>query len=87
MNAAGDWIIIRALVNSTDADPGDAHSPVLLSQANQPGEANSACVTRIFYLTGVNASTYTVQIQYHMFDGDATGTVTDRTLNIIAFPK
>ena len=87
MSTTGDYIIIRTRVNATDALPGATHNPVLLSSANQPGEPNAACATRVFYLANVTAGTYIVQVQYYMWSGVATGTVTDRTLNIIAFPK
>ncbi len=87
MSAAGDYIIIRTRVNATDALPGATDNPVLLSSANQPGEPNGACATRVFYLANVTAGTYVVQVQYYMWSGVATGTVRIRTLNIIAFPK
>lgn len=87
MSATGDWIIIRARVNSTDATPPGSTNPVLLSGANAIGEANAACVTRVFYLDNVAAGTYIVNMQYYMYLATATGTVTDQSLNIIAFPS
>lgn len=87
MSATGDWIIIRTQVNSTDATPPGSANPVYLSGANAVGEANAACATRVFYLNDVAAGTYIVNVQYYMWNGAATGTVHDRTLNLIAFPS
>jgi len=79
LDASGDWIIVRALVNSTIAYPRSTNIPLTFL-------TDEAAYSYIFYLPNVTAGSYTIYIQWYLWNGVTTGRVDDRSLSVIAFP-
>jgi len=77
--SASDWILVRALVNSTLASPSSA-----IFTGATTSNAGSYSVT--FYKPNVNAGLYNIKIQWCVMYGGATAEAAQRTLNVIALP-
>jgi hypothetical protein len=73
-----EYLVARALVNSTDAYPETGISLVA-------PDCRYAAHSYIFYLPNVSAGHYTVKIQWHTVYG-GTVVIRDRTLIVLALP-
>jgi hypothetical protein len=82
VDGAGDSLFVRALVDSTVANPNSG-SMVLLTTA---GSSQHGSYAINFYLEDVDAGTHTVKIQWSELLGAQLAHMADRTLNIIALP-
>jgi len=82
VDGAGDSLFVRALVDSTAANPNSG-SLVLLTTA---GSSQHGSYAINFYLEDVDAGTYTVKIQWSELLGAQMAHIADRTLNVIALP-
>lgn len=82
IDGAGDELYVRALVNSTVANP-DSGSDILFTAA---GFSQHGSYAVNFYLENVDAGAYTVKIQWKEQNGAVLAHMADRTLHIIAFP-
>jgi hypothetical protein len=82
VDGAGDSLFVRALVDSTVANPNSG-SLVLLTTA---GSSQHGSYAVNFYLEDVDAGTYTVKIQWSELLGAQLAHMADRTLNVIALP-
>ncbi|MCW3997097.1 MAG: hypothetical protein NWF10_00820 [Candidatus Bathyarchaeota archaeon] len=82
VDGAGDSLFVRALVDSTVANPNGG-SQILFTTA---GESQHGSYAVNFYLENVEAGTYTVKIQWSEMLGANNAHMADRTLNVIALP-
>ena len=82
VDGAGDSLFVRALVDSTVANPNGG-SQILFTTA---GESQHGSYAVNFYLQNVEAGTYTVKIQWSEMLGANLAHMADRTLNVIALP-
>ena len=82
VDGAGDSLFVRALVDSTVANPNSG-AMVLLTTA---GSSQHGSYAINFYMEDVDAGTYTVKIQWSELLGAQLAHMADRTLNIIALP-
>jgi hypothetical protein len=82
VDGAGDSLYVRALVNSTVANP-DSGSLTLFTTA---GESQHGSYAVNFYLENVEAGAYTVKIQWTEQLGASLAHMGDRTLHVIALP-
>jgi hypothetical protein len=82
VDGAGDSLFIRALVDSTVANPNGG-SQILFTTAS---EAQHGSYAVNFHLENVEAGTYTVKIQWSEMLGANLAHMADRTLNVIALP-
>jgi hypothetical protein len=82
VDGAGDEIYVRALVNSTVANPNSG-SLTLFTTA---GESQHGSYAVNFYLEDVDAGAYTVRIQWSERLGASFAHMGDRTLHVIALP-
>lgn len=82
VDGAGDALFVRALVDSTVANPNGG-SQILFTTAS---EAQHGSYALTFYLDNVEAGTYTVKIQWSEMLGANQAHMGDRTLNVIALP-
>jgi len=82
VDGAGDSLFVRALLDSTVANPNSG-SMVLLTTA---GSSQHGSYAINFYLEDVDAGTHTVKIQWSELLGAQLAHMADRTLNIIALP-
>jgi len=82
VDGAGDSLFVRALVDSTVANPNSG-AMVLFTTA---GSSQHGSYAINFYLEDVDAGTYTVKIQWSELLGAQLAHMADRTLNIIALP-
>jgi hypothetical protein len=82
VDGAGDSLFVRALVDSTVANPNSG-SLTLLTTA---GESQHGSYAINFYMEDVAAGTYTVKIQWSELLGAQLAHMGDRTLNVIALP-
>jgi molybdopterin-binding protein len=82
MGAPGDYLLVRALVNSTVASPGTG-ALITLTRVTVD---NVGSYSFIFYLTDVTAGFYTVKMQWRSFTG-TSGSVDSRTLTVLALPS
>ncbi len=83
VDGAGDSLFVRALVDSTVANPNSG-SQILFTTA---GESQHGSYAVIFYLENVETGTYTVKIQWSEMLGANHAHIADRTLNVIALPS
>ena len=82
VDGAGDSLYVRALVNSTVANP-DSGAMILLTTA---GSSQHGSYAVNFYLKDVDAGVYTVKIQWSEILGASLSHMGDRTLMVIALP-
>ncbi len=82
VDGAGDELYVRALVNSTVANPNSG-SLTLFTTA---GESQHGSYAVNFYLENVDAGAYTVTIQWSERLGASLAHMGDRTLHVIALP-
>jgi hypothetical protein len=82
VDGAGDSLYVRALVNSTVANP-DSGSLTLFTTA---GESQHGSYAVNFYLENAQAGAYTVKIQWTEQLGASLAHMGDRTLHVIALP-
>jgi hypothetical protein len=82
VDGAGDSLFVRALVDSTVANPNSG-AMVLLTTA---GSSQHGSYAVNFYLEDVDAGTYIVKIQWSELLGAQLAHMADRTLNVIALP-
>ena len=82
VSGAGDELYVRALVNSTVANPNSG-SLTLFTTA---GESQHGSYAVNFYLEDVDAGAYTVKIQWSERLGASLAHMGDRTLHVIALP-
>jgi hypothetical protein len=82
VDGAGDELYVRALVNSTVANPNSG-SLTLFTTA---GESQHGSYAVNFYLENVDAGAYTVKIQWSERLGASLAHMGDRTLHVIALP-
>jgi len=82
VDGAGDSLFVRALVDSTVANP-DSGSLTLFTTA---GASQHGSYAINFYMEDVAAGTYTVKIQWMELLGAQLAHIGDRTLNVIALP-
>ena len=82
VDGAGDSLFVRALVDSTVANPNSG-SLILLTTA---GESQHGSYAINFYMKGLAAGTYTVKIQWSELLGAQLAHMGDRVLNVIALP-
>ena len=82
VDGAGDELYVRALVNSTVANP-DSGSDILFTTA---GFSQHGSYAVNFYLKNVDAGAYTVKIQWKEQNGAVLANMGDRTLHVIALP-
>jgi hypothetical protein len=82
VDGAGDSLFVRALVDSTVANP-DSGSLTLFTTA---GASQHGSYAVNFYLEDVDAGTYTVKIQWSELQGAQLAHMGDRTLHVIALP-
>jgi len=82
MTAGGDYLLIRASVNSTIAYPASEKFIVLTRAAF----GNAASNSFIFYLPNVSAGTYTVKVEWRVYTSGNTANIGARTLNAVALP-
>jgi hypothetical protein len=82
VDGAGDELYVRALVNSTVANP-DSGSDILFTAA---GFSQHGSYAVNFYLENVDAGAYTVKIQWKEQNGAVLAHMGDRTLHVIALP-
>jgi hypothetical protein len=82
VDGAGDALFVRALVDSTVANPNGG-SQILFTTASESQHGSYAVN---FYLENVEAGTYTVKIQWSEMLGANQAHMADRTLNVVALP-
>jgi hypothetical protein len=82
VDGSGDELYVRALVNSTVANP-DSGSLIMFTTA---GESQHGSYAVNFYLEDVDAGTYTVKIQWSERLGANLAHMGDRTLHVVALP-
>ena len=82
VDGAGDSLYVRALVNSTVANPNSG-SQILFTTA---GSSQHGSYAINFYLENVDAGTYTIKMQWSQMLGANFAHVADRVLNVIALP-
>ena len=82
VDGAGDELYVRALVDSTVANPNSG-SLVLFTTA---GESQHGSYAVNFYLENVQAGDYTVKMQWSEILGASLAHMGDRTLHVIALP-
>ena len=82
VDGAGDSLYVRALVNSTVANP-DSGAMILLTTA---GSSQHGSYAVNFYLKDVDAGVYTVKMQWSEILGASLSHMGDRTLMVIALP-
>ena len=82
VDGAGDELYVRALVNSTVANPNSG-SWLLFTTA---GESQHGSYAVNFYLEDVDAGAYTVRIQWSERLGASYAHMGDRTLHVLALP-
>ena len=82
VDGAGDSLYVRALVNTTVANP-DSGAMILLTTA---GSSQHSSYAANFYLKDVESGVYTVKIQWTEMLGASFAHMADRTLMIIALP-
>ena len=82
VDGAGDSLFVRALVDSTVANPNSG-SLLLFTTA---GESQHGSYAINFYMEDVDAGPYTVKIQWSELLGSQLAHLADRTLNVIALP-
>lgn len=82
VDGAGDELYVRALLDSTVANPNSG-SLTLFTTA---GESQHGSYAINFYLENVEAGTHTVKIQWSEILGASLAHMGDRTLHVIALP-
>ena len=82
VDGAGDSLFVRALVDSTIANPNSG-AQIMLTTA---GASQHGSYAINFYLENVEAGSYTVKIQWSEMLGANFAHVADRVLNVIALP-
>lgn len=82
VDGAGDSLFVRALVDSTVANPNGG-SQILFTTA---GESQHGSYAVNFYLQNVETGTHTVKIQWSEMLGANIAHMADRTINVIALP-
>ncbi len=81
MNASGDYILIRAFVDSTAAQPG---SPGLLGWVSGTDATTISCT---FYLEDVVPGTHRVHVQWRSWMGTAEANIDHWSLVVLAVPQ
>jgi hypothetical protein len=82
MSSSGDYMIVRALVDSAVTHPTATGNLLVLTRATI--ENHSSC-SYAFYLNNVSAGAHTVKMQWRSYYG-ATANVESRTLIVFALP-
>jgi len=78
LDASGDYLLARAMVDSTPA-----FGPTAFALTS---ETDYSVRSQIWYMSNLSAGSYTVKIQWRMFLGTTTGYAWTRTLSVIALP-
>jgi len=81
MNTTGDYILGRAFVDSTPAQPGAPGLMGLLTGTE------AATITCTFYLGDVAPGTHTVHFQWRVWQGTAMGTIDHWSLVVMGIPQ